>query len=183
MLRHKRYQNLDLKPPPKFVPPSLLVVFDPGGKLGYAVFEHGKLVDCGYGKHHKFLDKPVWKYRAGGVFLVERPKSYPGRKSKQDPNALMQTDFRAGELTQLYRMCGYLLEEVCPPNAWKGNIGKPEGDEQYEIEARVLERLDEGELALLYANSSARSDKLDDNMIDAIGIGLWRLKRWRKRNV
>lgn len=181
MLRHKRYKNLDLQPPPKFVPPPLLVVFDPGGKLGYAVFVHGRLVACGHGKHRQHLAVPVWKYSKGGIFLVERPKSYPGKKSKQDPNALMQTDFRAGELTQLYRMCGYEVEEVCPPNAWKGTIGKPEAGEQYEIERRVLERLDEEELELLYQNSSAKSGKLDDNMIDAIGIGLWRLRRWMKK--
>ena len=181
MSQRKTYRGMVLRPPPKFVPPPVLVVFDPGGKLGYAVFVHGRLVKCGYGKHHQFLEQPIWPHCKGAVFLVERPKAYPGKRSKVDPNALMQTDFRAGELNQLYRMHGFELEVVSPPNEWKGSIGKPEGDEQYEIEARVLARLDAEELALLYQSSSARSDKLDDNMIDAVGIGLWRLRRWRTK--
>ncbi len=167
--------------PPRFKPPPLLVVFDPGGKLGYAVFVNGRLVKCGYGKHHRFLSEPVWPYKKGGVFIVERPMSYPGKKSKQNPNDLMQTDFRAGEITQLYRMQGYEIEQVRPPNEWKGTIGKPEKGEQYIIEARVLERLDEEETTLLYESGSASSGELDDNMIDAIGIGLWRLMRWRTK--
>lgn len=173
--------TMTLMRPPEFQPPELLVAFDPGGHAGFAVFVKGRLVKCGHGKHHKFLAAPVWKYSKGGVFIVERPKSYPGKKSKQDPNALMQTDFRAGEITQLYRMSGYSLEVVCPPNEWKGTIGKPEKGEQYEIERRVLDRLDDEERALLYQSSSAKSGSLDDNMIDAIGIGLWRLRRWRKK--
>jgi len=133
------------------------------------------LVDCGYGKHEAFLTKPVAEGNlTGGVFLVEIPISYPGEKSERDPNDLIKTGFRAGELTQLYRMCGMECESVLPVQ-WKGNISKAITQE------RLLDKLDEEERALLYRSKSVRAKKLNHNMVDACAMGLWRVRRWRGR--
>jgi len=166
----------DIPRPPPFVPPKLLICFDPGAICGFSVWVGGKLTACGYGKHAKFMEEPVHPGRlVGGVFLVERPVSYPGKRMKVDPNSLMQTDFRAGELSVLYRLLGMQCEEVRPPSAWKGQVPHEE------IEERVLDRVTDEERLLIHASKSARSKGLDHNLIDAVGIGLWRLRRWRKK--
>lgn len=172
----KRKKPLRFVPPPRFVPPEILICFDPGSDCGYSVFIKEILVACGYGKHAKFLSEPVWEGDLkGGVFLVERPKSYPGKRRLVNPNSLMQTEFRAAELTQLYRMQGMVCEEVSPPSVWKGNL------EHDLVEERMFECLLPEERSLIYQAKSARSKKLDHNMVDAVSIGLWRLRRWRQR--
>lgn len=119
----------------------------------------------------------VHNSRLDSVFLVEIPRSYPQPKSKADPNDLIRTGIRAGEFKTLFR---YTMElEEVEPRRWKGNVPKPEkASEPYLIEEWVVSRLDEEELCLLYQSKSARARGLNHNVIDAIGMGLWRLGRW-----
>jgi hypothetical protein len=151
------------------------VVIDPGGVCGWAVFTHGRLTACGYGKFEKVLELPLTRARVG-VFLVEIPVAYSGRRSKTNPNNLIRTMARGGEFKYKFRLQGLAVEEVVP-NRWKGNIPKPAKGETYIIETRVLSRLDEREKRLLYQTKSARAKRLDHNLIDAVYMGLWRLGR------
>ena len=148
--------------------------------MGWALFHKGRLVACGYGPHDRIIDVELTPRGARRVtVLIEIPIAYPGQKSKADPNDLIRTGIRAGEFRQKYRAKGFVIEEVYP-NGWKGNIPKPEkSSEPYEITERVLEKTDEKERELLYASKSARATKLDWNMIDASGMGLWRCRRWK----
>lgn len=159
-------------------PPRWLVTVDPGADCGWAVFERGKLVACGYGAHDTILDNFPYRNRRKGVFLVEIPRAYPVGRSLADPNDLIRTGIRAGEFKTLFRILGMDLEEV-EPKRWKGNTPKPKkASEPYLVEERVIEKLDEVELTLLYQSKSARAIRLNHNLIDAVGMGLWRLGRW-----
>lgn len=165
--------------------PPIVVAIDPGGTTGWAMFQQGELVLCGYGSFDKIavqrldqlfsLEEPAWlrlAARGGGVCVVEFPQAYPGPKSKQDPNHIIRTAYRCGELANPFRRLGFVVEEVYP-NGWKGTA-----DKKLTLE-RVLDRLTEREKSLLEAAKPAKSKSksLDHNMIDAVGIGLWRVYR------
>jgi hypothetical protein len=162
------------------VVPEWLLCIDPGGIMGWALFHRGRLVACGYGPHDRIIDEELLPRGVRKVtVLFEIPIAYPGPKSKTDPNDLIRTGIRVGEFKQKFRVRGFTIEE-CYPNEWKGNIPKPEkASEPYVITDRVLEKLDEGELKLLYESKSARATKLDYNLSDATGMGLWRCRRWK----
>lgn len=163
--------------------PELLVCFDPGQTVGVSVWIKQKLVFCGYGKIDKYLDQKnilnnVYSGDlAGGTLIVERPMSYSlkGKRMLVNPNDLLQTDFRAGLLSGYYLGMGMDLEEIRPPSLWKGQV--PDDV----ILERVLEKTSDKERELIGEAKSARAKKLDHNMVDAIGMGLWRLNRWRKQ--
>ena len=147
--------------------------------MGWALFKKGKLVACGYGLHDRIIDEElIPRGVRKATILIEVPIAYPGQKSKADPNDLFRTAIRVGEFRQKYRSRGFEIEEIYP-NAWKGNIPKPEkASEPYVVTDRVIDRLDEKELQLLYASKSARATKIDWNLIDAVGMGLKRCRRW-----
>lgn len=147
--------------------------------MGWALFFKGRLVRCGYGLHEKVIEQELSSARKDSVILLELPIAYPGARSKADPNDLIRTGIRLGEFRHKYGSRGYVVEEIVP-NEWKGNIPKPEkASEPYIITERVLEKLDEEELQLLYGCKSARAVKLDWNLIDAVAMGLWRCRRWK----
>lgn len=148
--------------------------------MGWALFKDGRLVACGYGEHDKIIQKElVPRGVRNATVLLELPRAYPGKKSKTDPNDLIRTGIRLGEFRYQYGSRGFETEEIAA-NEWKGNIPKPEkASEPYVITERVLEKLDEEELQLLYECKSARAVKLDWNLIDAVAMGLWRCRRWK----
>ena len=152
--------------------PSVVLAIDPGGTTGWAYFKEGELLACGYGAFDVVSAREVWPDSSlkGGVCIIEYPQAYPGPKSKQDPNDIMRTAWRAGGFALKYRHMGMLIEEVFP-NGWKGTVSK---ELTYE---RVLDRLSESEKKLLLQSKPAKSKKLDHNMVDAVGIGLWRVYR------
>lgn len=153
-------------------PLDLLIAFDPGGTTGGAVFVHQRLVKCGYWDADK-IPFPLWNYAAGGVVQIEFPIAYPGARSKEDPNDLLRNAWRGGYIARGYRDAGFTIEEVFPVK-WKGTVPKDV------VQERVLEGLQESEKALMYSTISSRSrlKKLDHNMVDAVGQGLWRLDRY-----
>lgn len=151
-----------------------VTAFDPGAISGWAICRNRRLVGCGYGPKVKFLSVPLSRR---GKFIIERPRDYPGPRRKVNPNDLLTLDFFAGQLEALHRLAGCETSWVYP-RTWKGNVPKPKRGEQYIIERRVLERLDEEELEVLMQAKSKRTDKIDHNMIDAIGIAFWEVDRW-----
>ena len=163
--------------------PELLVCFDPGQTVGVSVWIKQKLVFCGYGRIDKdlgpknILNNVYSGDLAGGTLIVERPMSYSlkGKRMLVNPNDLLQTDFRAGLLSGYYLGKGMDIEEIRPPSLWKGQV--PDDV----ILERVLDKTSDTERELIWEAKSARAKKLDHNMIDAIGMGLWRLNRWRKQ--
>jgi hypothetical protein len=105
---------------------------------------------------------------------VESPVIYPhGKKQREGQipdNDVVKLARLAGELAGRYRASVDLREYVLP-RTWKGTVPKSI------TERRVLEVLDARETQLLYSTKSARARSLDSNVVDAVGIGLWRLGR------
>lgn len=141
-----------------------LLAIDPGNTTGLAEFLNGRLVRaqaCKKGEGKQL-------YIARMQVLIEMPRWYP--HDHKDVNDLLDLSVFVGELKQHYESLGHLVELVWP-RTWKGNAPK-------EItNRRVLEALKPEEVALLPKRPRAKT--FDHNMLDAIGLGLWKL--WRIR--
>lgn len=157
--------------------PKWLIAIDPGGTTGWAVFRRGKLVACGYASLKKLWTAPVWDYvkKKGAVVVVEIPMFYGSVKEK-NPQAILRNGIVGGEVKGMCRANGATVKEITPPRKWKGTIPKPGPGETYIIETRVLQASTPKELELIkQTKKSARAAGLNNNMIDAIGIGRWEL--------
>jgi hypothetical protein len=100
----------------------------------------------------------------GDGVVVELPQVYPGSKSKGDPNDLIRLAFVAGRWVG----AGVGVETV-KPRQWKGTIKKEV------MLRRILSKLTDEELAMLKALKLPKSKEKE--VIDAVGIGLWKLGR------
>lgn len=154
----------------------MLLALDPGTKcVGWAVWSD-KLTHCGLVRtKEKQVGQQGWDLRKGllavlaaqGVpacdVLVEIPRLYPYQR-KMQPNDLIKLTFAAGAAA----MVGLSVETVIPVE-WKGQTPK-------EIcHKRVLERLSRDELLVVQAASRDVIESLQHNMLDAIGIGRWKI--------
>lgn len=137
---------------------------DPGVTTGWAYFHPtGKLSSAGHARHKLFLgcgfdDEDL-------ELIVEIPRVYP-YGGKGDPNDLIDLAVKAGEVRG--RFSWQRSVEVYP-RTWKGTAPK------HIHQQRIIKALAKEELTLL--PKTPRSRKLDHNMIDAVGLGLWHLGR------
>jgi hypothetical protein len=141
-----------------------LITIDPGATSGWACFEGETLVACG--KHQGALVLPTLPLRGGVSAIIEKPMVYPGEKT--DPQDLVTLAIRVGEWKQyIFHKYDSVAELVVPPT-WKGSVPK-------EIHnRRTLSVLTESEQGRL---PKTKSGKPDHNMLDAVGLGLWKLGR------
>jgi len=87
---------------------------------------------------------------------------------KGDPNDLIAISARGAWFAG--RMAPYIFDyEAVTPRQWKGTV---DGDI---FLTRITKRLDERELGLL--DTCGAIDSLKHNVIDAIGLGLWKVGR------
>lgn len=149
---------------------------DPGKHMGWAYFLDGKLVDSGYCSKRAFLSGILSRAesRAGqklppsdispvSVLIGEMP-TYRGRQgeNKGTPDTLIALGVTLGQAVGLYMRKVEVVEFVTP-NEWKGSVPK-------DICHRRIEKvLDEDEQ--LPDNHNAK---------DAVGVGLWKLGRYRR---
>lgn len=141
----------------------MLLAIDPGLDTGWAVFDDDKkLIACGLGQPNA-LD---------GAFtrdaVIERPQVYSQRLMKGDPNDLITLAIQVGQYKERLEARGAYVTLV-KPHAWKGTMPKDV------CNRRVLGRLAAPEMDVLEAIAAPTSKK--HNVIDAIGIGLWKLGR------
>lgn len=167
----------------------MIVALDPGATSGVAVFTRtGLLTDA-----RAMPAGRVWEwlsYANVTHFVHERPQIYNGRnadgtrKSAGDPNKLLPLYGQALEL--FGRLARYQEAEAdrdddvptpirieYTPATWKGQVPK-------EVHhARILARLTSAELADLppCRVSKGNPHGYDNNMLDAIGLGLFYLGR------
>lgn len=156
-----------------------LITIDPGAKTGWAFFIDGRLRGCGTWPIARMMRE--WcAPPQGALVLLEHPVLYPndGNKKKANvpDNDVVRLGVRTGELGGRFFTGGAEIEYEYP-RSWKGNIGKPAPGKQYIIEKRVMRVLDDEESKLIYSTMSARAKSPNDNMIDAVGLGLWKLGR------
>ncbi len=133
----------------------MLVAIDPGADTGWAAFDDGHLVQVGLGIPH-----------LGGDVIIELPQIYT--RSKADPNDLITLAVKVGQLKADAERAGckvYLVH----PHTWKGNAPKAV------MGKRIVSRLDDAELEVLARVKCAASKR--HNVVDAVGIALWRLGR------
>lgn len=154
-----------------------LLAVDPGGTTGWAYFDEGRLTLCGAWPLAKMFGAWCVPPTLVDVVLVERPMIYPGAKAEAPDNDVVQLAIRAGQLAGRFSGGGAGAVEYVLPRTWKGNLPKPAPGAVYVVEKRAFAVLDPAESMLLYSTKSARAKRLDHNMIDAVGIGLWRLER------
>lgn len=130
---------------------------DPGTRgHGWAGWEGELLFSCGFGNVGPFVSRPS--------LVIEIPQVYYGSKQKGDANDLVKLAFEAGKVS-----AEFAGVKTVRPREWKGTVKK-------EIMLRrIVSRLNDNELYLL-KDLGLPSHK-EHNVVDAVGIGLWRLGR------
>jgi len=144
---------------------------DPGKVAGWAQYTGKKLTACGIFSDWKYPQ--VWHRGFDQYLVLEVPRIYPYR-SKGNPNDIVDLAITAGEIRGHFRAAGCHIIEVWPAT-WKGQVPK-------EIHhARVLKQLADDELRLLDVEarkfSKTNPNGYDHNMLDAVALGLWLLRR------
>ena len=136
-----------------------VVAIDPGKQAGIAYFEGERLVKA------ELVKNPLAhrEKELARMVVCETPVIYPD--SPVDPATMIKLAFTAGLLVGLFE-CSDL--RVVDPRGWKGQ--RPKGvDNRY-----TMSLLDPIETSIV--NASTTRGKLN-NVIDAVGIGLWHLGR------
>lgn len=96
--------------------------------------------------------------------IVEVPQIYAGHKARGNPNDLVAVAFEAGRIAGLAN-----TYEKVSPRQWKGTIKKEV------MLRRILSKLADEELAIIKGLGLPPSK--EHNVIDSVGIGLWKLGR------
>jgi hypothetical protein len=150
--------------------PELLTI-DPGACTGAAYFRQGRLVWVMCKRFEQIWNDELRQFDleyAGQHLLIEIPRVYPSGRQPVDPNDLITLAVRAGRLIEMSR--GQLgTFETCFPSDWKAQV--PD-DILYK---RLESVLSSEERVVVDAYKCAKHTK--HNMLDAIGIGLWKLGR------
>lgn len=129
---------------------SYVTAIDPGSRSrGWARFVDGRLEACGLGYCH-----------LQGLVIIENPQVYRG--GKVDPNDLLVLARDVGRVEQMAIDAG-LRVELVHPRTWKGNVPKT-------VHQRRI-------LAALDANERAMVEGKKHDVVDAVGLGLWKVGR------
>lgn len=149
-----------------------LIAIDPGRDAGYAIFDDssGELASCGLVAN---------LYRSGAVLtgrvVIELPQVYTQAHSKKrvDPNDLIRLAFEAGRLAG--QVAGPMEITTVLPAEWKGQAPKTI------VHGRIAKILSDEENRRLHRGLDSVAGALKHNALDAVGIGLWKLGRYRAR--
>lgn len=121
----------------------------------------------GYGAHHDLAIELREHGYTGGLLVIEHPRIYPGMPDK-DLNDLL-------DVVAVGAACAVALRpwelQTVYPSEWKGTVKKSVMLE------RIRKALSPEELAR--CEFTNKSD--DEDLLDAVGIGLWRLGRLNKK--
>lgn len=142
-----------------------LIAVDPGKKTGVARFESGRLVEAYVAEPAALLERKI--YPPPRV-VIENPRWYP--YDHKDVNDLLDLAVLVGRYQQHFAGQGAQVELVWP-RTWKGTAPKKVTN------MRALAALSPEELAVVPLRPRAKD--VDNNVADAIGLGLWKLGRLR----
>lgn len=155
----------------------IILSVDPGIDTGVALWRDGKLLTsaCIDRNIHTVqqLCTAIGVPQGEASYLVcELPQIYRAAHSKGDPNDLMPLAVEVGWFeafaSLLWRNCTCVQ---VTPRAWKGQVPKRVCNQ------RTLNKLTAQELNTLNNQLVGVSESKKHNVLDAIGIGLWFLKR------
>lgn len=141
-----------------------MLSIDPGKNQGWGYFEGDLLLDAGKGEIPELFDRIVKQV------VIEAPRWYP-KEREVDVNDLLDLSIKVGDLQGHYRSLDVVenIELVYPRN-WKGTL-------RWDICCdRVLAALTEKECGVLPRRP--RKKDVDHNVLDAVGLGLWKLGRF-----
>lgn len=144
-----------------------MLAIDPGvHTIGWARFSAYRLTACGLERGDSMLAL-LRGFRVDDVttLVVEIPQVYS--RGRGDPNDLVDIALVAGAV--IGRLCWADDVVLVRPAQWKGQ--RPKGVDN----ALTLSCLDDDERAIVDGVDCPRS--LRHNVIDAVGIGLWQLRR------
>jgi hypothetical protein len=150
-----------------------LMTVDPGKNLGWAMFEDGRLIETGLIEAHSLADTVfelvgVCERHRPAEAVIEIPQVYQQRLWKGDQNDLVDVAVIAGAAAAT--LIAYAEPQLIRPHGWKGNRPKA-------IDNRhTFSLLDDEE------KSKIPSGAKRHNVLDAVGMGLWKLGRrkpWR----
>lgn len=145
-----------------------LIAIDPGAHTGWAVFHDSTLVDCGLCELAKGERPPVGNIPYDLLYW-EHPTIYPGCPAGKARDILTLLD-RARDIADYIKA---VKKVSVLPRDWKGTIPKITQNR------RDVNRLSPAERAVLLATRCIPS--LLNNVIDAVGIGLWAVGRGKPR--
>lgn len=147
-----------------------LIAIDPGTEqAGFALFEDEQLVVAELVREKgSTKEQRAWKVacKLGDLcvpdcdLVIEHPQIYA--RSTSDPDDLLALALVVGGVLSLFKG-----GEIVRPRTWKGQVPKKI------MTNRILKQLDEKERLL------CSKVKDNHNVLDAIGVGLWKLKRLR----
>lgn len=165
---------------------EIVVAIDPGVKgSGVAVFHgtflwvasyrtSGDIFDAAFNPEHLTYPKMQTPVR----IVLEKPQVYRTGRLKGDPNDLIDVAVAGGEMLgralERFRRCGIdpasIVVEKIVPAVWKGQLPKEVAQE------RIERALASHEVTCIVEPHPA---SLMHNVWDAIGIGLWAVKRFK----
>lgn len=180
----------------RFPPQSImvpLVGIDPGkNALGWSYFgPQGLLMACGVcrsekpttpggdpigqvSRHvHRQLHEALMVLPAAASLVIEKMKIYSGPKSHADPDDLLELSYISGGVQNL-PSCWYAEPTLVEPHGWKGQIPK-----DIFLKDMVKPALSPTEIHMAEASMQNVPKGLKHNGWDAVGIGLWALRRIR----
>lgn len=147
---------------------EMLLAIDPGANSGWAIFDNGVLVACG-----RDAPPPAWLEGVTDAVL-EHPVIYPHGRTR-DPNSIVTLAVTTGEQAGLLMAHGISVRYV-EPRAWKRTLDpdvccRRAWGRLTETEQHVAEKF--------RPEPSGPIRKGKDHVLDAIGIGLHAVGRWR----
>ena len=151
----------------------ILVAIDPGRDAGVALFVGGRLVGARLVNGLRPSPGLVGLGLLSGdaEIAVEIPVLYPGGRSRAPGGDLITLAYRAGRLVEAVDAAlgprNVKVVELAPA-AWKAQVPPAV------LEERIRERLNADELALV---EGATGLVRMHNVLDAVGLGLFRLQR------
>lgn len=162
----------------------MILSIDPGlsltGGTGYALFSPS-LIGCGLvtpreerledriAEIHLELQRRCAPYGERSEVVIEKMKVYAFAKQKGSQGDIIDLAHLGGCLMELARRA-----TLVEPSTWKGQVPKDV------VKGLVEHRLTPAELETLDAGLASVSAGKRHNVYDAVGIGLWHLKRWPK---
>lgn len=145
----------------------MLLTVDPGKhSFGWARFDGDTLMACGMA----VIDEVEGMFGdlSGEDAIVEKPQIYTHDKMRGDPNDLIDVAITAGAVGGVLSRKGAHVAYL-RPHRWKGS--RPKNVDN----AYTLERMRPHEKFLLERCGVTKHKR--HNVVDAIGIGLWKLGR------
>lgn len=147
----------------------MLLSIDPGANTGWAIFDGQALVACGRGSPSSEQLQGVTEA------LLEHPVIYP-RGGTRNPNDIVKLAVTTGEIAGILRANRIDVRYV-EPRAWKGTIDGDACCRRVWSRLSDVERQGPGAKWRPEERGPVKGGK--DHVLDAIGIGLHAVGRWR----